>query len=474
MHTQLESRPYTLSKQQRNLLAEITLKAREAAEEAARAALENLAVHEKNYRPHLGEEQKKLRNQLRARGKALGDRREANGSQSIGHLAESVAYEHWHRLLFTRFLAENHLLHTDEENGLVPVTLAECEELAAELGARDGFDLACRFASRTLPGIFRRDDPVLELRLAPNHEVRLRRLLDELPTDLFLADDALGWTYQFWQAKRKEQVNRAGVKIGVDELPAVTQLFTEDYMVEFLLHNSLGAWWAGRCLAVDSGQWSVTSCPTEDEARRAVSLPPKDGLPGIDWTYLRFVLFPTLPRGNPLFPAPAGMQRRCADVGIPTLERGNEGQKTNANPEPLAADHCPLTTVHWSPAAGTFDGWPKQVADIRFLDPCMGSGHFLVFALPLLARLRMEQEGLSAAESVVAVLRDNLHGLELDERCTQIAAFNVALTAWKLGGYQTLPALHLACSGLAPHAPEQGWLALAGGDDRLERGMARL
>jgi hypothetical protein len=59
------------------------------------------------------------------------------------------------------------------------------------------------------------------------------------------------------------------------------------------------------------------------------------------------------------------------------------------------------------------------------------------------------------------VLRDNLHGLEIDERCTQIAAFNVALTAWKLGGYQLLPPLHLACSGLAPHASKHAWMDLA-------------
>ena len=96
----------------------------------------------------------------------------------------------------------------------------------------------------------------------------------------------------------------------------------------------------------------------------------------------------------------------------------------------------------------------------------MGSGHFLVFALPLLVRLRMEEEKLSAQAAVVAVLKDNLHGLELDERCTQIAAFNVALTAWKLAGYQALPSLNLACSGLAPSATEAEWVALAGDNDR--------
>ena len=89
-------------------------------------------------------------------------------------------------------------------------------------------------------------------------------------------------------------------------------------------------------------------------------------------------------------------------------------------------------TTAWRPAAGTFDGWPKAAKDITVLDPCMGSGHFLVFALPMLVALRMHEEELSAAEAVDAVLRDNLFGLELDPRCTQIAAFNLALAAWKL------------------------------------------
>jgi hypothetical protein len=282
--------------------------------------------------------------------------------------------------------------------------------------------LACRFAAETLPGIFRLDDPVLDLRLAPNHEVQLRRLLDELPAEIFRTDDALGWTYQFWQAKRKDEVNKSGVKIGARELPAVTQLFTEDYMVEFLLHNALGAWWVGRCFAVDRGRWSVASCPTEADARQAAPLPPRDGLPGIDWTYLRFI-------------------------------------RVDPDGEPVESDSP--TTAHWTPAAGTFEGWPKRAAEIRFLDPCMGSGHFLVFALPILARLRIEEEDLSAAEAVAAVLRDNLHGLEIDERCTQIAAFNVALTAWRLGGWLPLPELHLACSGLAPNATKEDWMAVA-------------
>jgi hypothetical protein len=405
-----------LSRDLRNQLARVTLDAREVAERACRAALENLAVHEKEYRGHMSVEQRQLRNRLRARGRALGDQRDqAKGTQEIRHLAEDAAYENWHRLLFTRFLAENNLLHTSAEHGNVPVTLQECEELASELGAKDGFDLACKFAAEILPGVFRSDDPVFEVSLAQRDVVELRGLLDSLPSEVFTADDSLGWTYQFWQAKRKDEVNASGNKIGADELSPVTQLFTEDYMVEFLLHNTLGAWWAGKLGPIEADN--------EAEAREKAALPTRDGI-GIKWTYLRFV----------------------------------QDEKTKT----------------WSPAAGTFEEWPRRAAEIKFLDPCMGSGHFPVFALPIIARLRMEEEGLNAAQAIHATSQDNIHGLELDPRCCQIGAFNLALTAWKLGGYQALSQLQVACCGIAPQAQLKDWVALAGENEKLQRGMEKL
>lgn len=283
------------------------------------------------------------------------------------------------------------------------------------MGAKDGFDLACRFSSRTLPGIFRSEDPIFDLPIAQRDQVELKRILDSLPAEVFTADDSLGWTYQFWQAQRKDEVNASGKKIGAEEISPVTQLFTEDYMVEFLLHNTLGAWWAGKLGPIVAAD--------EAGARAKAALPVRDGI-GVNWTYLRFIQ--------------------------------DEATKT------------------WKPAAGTFEGWPETAAEIKFLDPCMGSGHFPVFALPLLARLRMEEEKLPATEAIHAVLRDNIHGLELDPRCCQIGAFNLALTAWKLGGYRALPPLHVACCGLAPAAQLKDWVALAGEHQKLQRGMEKL
>jgi hypothetical protein len=134
-----------------------------------------------------------------------------------------------------------------------------------------------------------------------------------------------------------------------------------------------------------------------------------------------------------------------------------------------------------TPAAGTFPAWPESLADFKLLDPCLGSGHFLVAALHYLVPLRQISEGLSANAAVDRVLAENLHGLELDARCVEIAAFALALAAWRYPnekgdpiGFRPLPRLNIACVGVAPRSKKADWLKLAGGDERLESGMAAL
>jgi hypothetical protein len=419
----------SLDKDVRNQLARTTLAARGVAETAAKAALENFAVHEGKYRDHMSGDQRSLRNRLRARGRSVGDARDgSNKTQEIPRLTELVAYENWHRLLFTRFLTENNLLVTDAANGNVPITLAECDDLAPDLGARDGLDLACRFASEILPGVFRKNDPALEVPLAINDRVELDRLLNSIPRDVFTSTDGLGWTYQYWQAEKKDAVNASGDKIGADELPAVTQLFTEDYMVEFLHHNTIGAWHAGKVMAANPSL--AETAQTEDELRQAVKLKSHGGY---DFDYLRFV---------------------------------REAQDGDEEDNP---------TGPWRPASGVFEGWPTTAKELKVLDPCCGSGHFLVEGFELLVRLRMDEEGLSLVDSIRGVLADNLHGLEIDPRCTQIAAFNVALTAWKLTGEPIdLPPLHIACSGLGVDSKKSEWTKIAGDNDNLKFGMESL
>ena len=210
-------------------------------------------------------------------------------------------------MLFARFLAENNLLM--HPTG-VAVTLEDCEELAAEEGDQDRWATAARYAGNMLPGIFSPDDPSIQVKFAPEGRAALEAVLNTIPGPVFTSDDGLGWVYQFWQSKKKKEVSGSGRKIEKLDLAAYSQLFTEDYMVRFLLENSLGAWWAARH-------------PDSPLVK--------------DFKYLRL---------------------------------GEDG----------------------TPAAGTFPGWPEQAAEVTVMDPCCGSGHFLVVAFEMLRRMRIEEE----------------------------------------------------------------------------------
>ena len=131
----------------------------------------------------------------------------------------------------------------------------------------------------------------------------------------------------------------------------------------------------------------------------------------------------------------------------------------------------------WTPAAGTFDGWPEHLSELKTLDPCCGSGHFLVAALLMLVAMRMEMERLSAKDAVDAVLRENIHGLEIDKRCVEIAAFALALAAWRYpnaGGYRPLPELSVACSGLSVSVTKEEWEKLGGNNRNLSIALGSL
>lgn len=95
----------------------------------------------------------------------------------------------------------------------------------------------------------------------------------------------------------------------------------------------------------------------------------------------------------------------------------------------------------------------------------------------MLVPMRMEMEGLTAREAVDAVLFNNLHGLEIDQRCVELAAFNLALTAWHYpgaGGYRILPEIHIACSGLSISAKKEDWMTLADDDANLKVALETL
>ena len=127
-----------------------------------------------------------------------------------------------------------------------------------------------------------------------------------------------------------------------------------------------------------------------------------------------------------------------------------------------------------APAAGSFESWPKSAKHIQRARSVLGSGHFIVFALPLLVAFAWRRKDFLSSKRVEAVLRDNLFGLELDLRCTQIAAFNLALAAWRMVGYRKLPQLNVACTGLGINAREEDWVRIAGNEERLRGAMSAL
>ena len=366
----------------RTILERAITEARNEAEKAAGVALDVLAVDQLRSLQTMNKDQRSLRNALRERGRQLGS---GDLSAGIPLLIEEVAYAQWHRMLFARFLAENGLLIHPSEN--VPVTMEDCEELARQEGDPNQWMTAARYASRMLPGIFRHEDPSVNLEFTPEGRQALEGALASIPQPVFTSDDGIGWVYQFWQSKKKKEVSASGNKIEKLDLAAYSQLFTEDYMVRFLLENSLGAWWASRH-------------PDSPIVER--------------FQYLRY------------------------------REDG-------------------------TPASGIFREWPDTAAEITVMDPCCGSGHFLVTAFDMLRQMRMEEERLTAREAGDAVIRENLFGLEIDPRCVQIAAFAIALAAWKAGVYRELPPMNIACSGIPVRGQLEAWKKLANGDDRTER-----
>ncbi len=264
------------------------LAGRRVAESASLAVLEGLGVFADRRPEHLDDAQAKLRVGLRAKWRQLGGGPRAVGCGVCVRAVASVVVCPVPRR--EQPVAASGVRGAGVVGGV--------RGARPELGEPDGWSVAARFAAAILPGIFRLDDPCVRLRLAPEGREPLEEILAGLPAEVFVADDALGWVYQFWQKDKKDEVNASERKIGGADLGPVTQLFTENYMVRFLLENSLGAWWAARH-------------PDSPLVK--------------DWEFLRFD------------------------------DDGN-------------------------PAAGSFEGWPDTVGEVTVMDPCCGSGHFLVEA----------------------------------------------------------------------------------------------
>ncbi|AKU90923.1 BREX-6 system adenine-specific DNA-methyltransferase PglX [Vulgatibacter incomptus] len=197
-------------------------------------------------------------------------------------------------------------------------------------------------------------------------------------------DTLLGWVYQYWNDPERERLDAkisARGKIEPHEIASKTQMFTDRYMVEWLLQNSLGAMWLATC---QKHGWRPDAENVLDELDRRRA----------EWRRKR----------------EAG--EVAPDAPMPVAEGLEERWKYYV-PQPIPAD--------------AVEKAPESVRALKLLDPACGSGHFLVIAFDLLAALYEEEarhrgESWSAAEIAASIVENNLHGIDIDPRAVQIAA----------------------------------------------------
>ncbi len=249
-----------------------------------------------------------------------------------------------------------------------------------------------------LPGLY---GPAGIAELVPVPAATLRHVIDALDNDdlrsCWTDDMTLGWVYQYWNDPAREALDaklNSGGKVEPHEIASKTQMFTERYMVDWLLQNSLGPMWLAMC---QKHGWipEVQADGTLDrlEARR------------VEWREKRAAGEVEL---TDLMPLHGDAERRWAYYV----------------PQPIPQD--------------AVDEAPTSVRDLTIIDPAVGSGHFLVVALDLLVALYREEarhRGRASdgewgdAAIVERILSHNLHGIDLDPRAVQIAAAALWLAA---------------------------------------------
>ena len=302
-----------------------------------------------------------------------------NGYEQV---MEEVAYTWFNRFCALRFMEVNGYLPThirvfsDDENNFKPQILAEAINMDLPgLKLDKVYDLKndnkeeelfkyliivqCNALSSILPGMFQKISDYTEL-LFPDNLLRQGSVVEQLVTSIPEEDwkDAvqiIGWLYQFYNIEPKDKVFenlKKNIKISKDNIPAATQLFTPDWIVRYMVENTLGKIWI-------------------------------EGHPGStlkeNWKYY---------------------------VADPTQEDSVQKKLGKIYSDYSAID-------------------PK---DLKCIDPCMGSGHILVYMFDVLVQIYGDF-GYSVRDAVQMIVRNNLFGLDLDERAAQLSYFAVMMKA---------------------------------------------
>lgn len=315
---------------------------------------------------------------------------------------EEVAYTWFNRFSALRFMEVNGYLpshvrvFTDEENNFKPQIITEAIHLDL-----DGLDMEkvyelkdaekteelykyllivqCNALNKILPGMFQKIADYTEL-LLPDNLLRegsvIQQMIELIPEDDWKDTvQIIGWLYQYYNSEKKDDVFAAlkkNVKITKENIPAATQLFTPDWIVRYMVENSLGRLWL-------EGHPDVKEqlLPTEEEqsAYAAGNRDPED----TKWHYY--------------------------------LEEAEQEPEVQAQLSEIRKEYAALT--------------PDQ---LKVIDPCSGSGHILVYMFDVLMKI-YESYGYTTREAVASIVENNLYGLDIDDRAAQLAYFAVMMKA---------------------------------------------
>ena len=294
---------------------------------------------------------------------------------------EEAAYTWFNRFIALRFMEVNNYLpsHTrifsDESGNFKPEVLSDAanveidgldKELILELLENQENErlykyiiiTQCNALNKGLPEMFEQIGGWTEL-LFPRNLLRedsvIAKMITEIPEEDW-RDQAqiIGWLYQYYNTEPKDKVFadlKKNIKISAQAIPAATQLFTPDWIVRYMVENSLGRLWA------------------EGHGK------PDDA----DWKYY--------------------------------LDEAEQEDPVKAELEKIRAEYKNI-----------------QPENIKIIDPCMGSGHILVYAFDVLIDI-YRSCGWGERDAAKSILRNNLYGLDIDRRAYQLAYFAVMMKA---------------------------------------------
>ena len=329
------------------------------------------------------------------------------------YILEEVAYTWFNRLIAIRFMEVNdylpsHIRVLSSETGKVEPDLVTTpfdteldftpaeEENILRLKTDNALDelfrllfiKQCNALNEILPALFEKTNDYTELLLnlsVVDQDGVVYHLIHDIDENDFNIEkggqvEIIGWLYQYYNTEPKNAAFAKNGKITKDEIPAVTQLFTPDWIVRYMVQNSLGRLfidkWKNEGVFADGRGLDEM---TWDEAEEKRITAEKHLAEQMEWKYY----------------LPEAAQTKEVREQLDKIQQQSEY---------------------------------KDVRDIKVIDPCMGSGHILVYAFDVLMQM-YEDAGYNQRDAAKSILENNLYGLDIDDRAYQLAYFAVMMKA---------------------------------------------